>query len=51
MSKSSRRDFIKIGAAAVGGAAVASAVEIPLLTQQNNSALQQKDAQIQQKDQ
>ncbi|MBI2937181.1 MAG: gluconate 2-dehydrogenase subunit 3 family protein [Thaumarchaeota archaeon] len=54
MSSKSRRDFIKIGAAAVGGAAVASAVEIPLLTsqtQQKADELQQKDAQLQQKDQ
>jgi len=47
MSSKSRRDFIKIGAAAVGGAAVASAVEIPLTTTQ----LQQKDQELQQKEQ
>ncbi|MCL4437268.1 MAG: gluconate 2-dehydrogenase subunit 3 family protein [Thaumarchaeota archaeon] len=53
-SSKSRRDFIKIGAAAVGGAAVASAVEIPLLTsqtQQKDNELQQKNTQLQQKDQ
>jgi len=44
---SSRRNFIKIGAAAVAGAAVASAVEIPLMTAQS----QQKDQEIQQKNQ
>ncbi|MCL4435835.1 MAG: gluconate 2-dehydrogenase subunit 3 family protein [Thaumarchaeota archaeon] len=41
---SSRRNFIKIGTAAVAGAAVASAVEIPLMTTQS----QQKDQQISQ---
>ncbi|MBI2938689.1 MAG: gluconate 2-dehydrogenase subunit 3 family protein [Thaumarchaeota archaeon] len=44
---SSRRNFIKVGAAAVAGAAVASAVEIPLMTTQ----VQQKDQALQQKEQ
>ncbi len=54
MSSKSRRDFIKIGAAAVGGAAVASAVEVPLLTsqtQQKDAELQQKSDELKQKDQ
>jgi gluconate 2-dehydrogenase gamma chain len=43
----SRRNFIMIGAAAVGGAAVASAIELPVLLPQ----VRQKDDEIKQKDQ
>ena len=49
-----RRNFIKIGVAAVGGATVASAIEVPLLNsqvQEKENELKQKDEQLQVKDQ
>ena len=44
ISMTNRREFIKLGIAALGGAAVASAIEIPTYTSQ----IQQKDQQINQ---
>ncbi len=43
MSKTSRRDFLKLGLAAAGSALAASAVEIPLLSNQYSSLKNQLD--------